>query len=77
MKLEFFFERISKNTKILNFMQIRPVVPSRTDGRIERQSDMTKLIRVGTIRNFANAPEKAFRFPGHSHQQYHSIIETT
>ena len=51
MKLEF-SEQISKNTKISNFMKIRPVVvPCEETDR----TDMTKL--TVALRNFANAPK--------------------
>jgi len=57
-----FFDRFSKNTQILNFMKIRLVgaelsLAGRwTNGREDKQTDMTKLIVAS--HNFANELKK-------------------
>jgi len=53
MKLEFFFERFSKNSQIANFMKIRTVGAELYH---DHRTDLTKPIVV--YRNFVNAPEK-------------------
>jgi len=52
----------SKYTQISNFIKIRPVTTElfRTDGRTDRQTDMTKLIFA--FRNFASAPPNLPRY---------------
>ena len=58
-----FFDRFSKNDQISNVIKIRPVGAEnfvRTDGRTDRQTDMTKLIV--TYGNFVNAPKNACIF---------------
>jgi hypothetical protein len=59
MKLEF-FDRLSKNLLVSNFMKIRPVGAELrsdgwTDGWTEEQTNMTNLIV--SFRNFAKAPK--------------------
>ena len=50
LQTKFIFSRLSKNTRILNFMKMRPVRPEmihadgRTDRKTVRQTDVTKLI---------------------------------
>jgi len=53
MKLDFFYDRFSKNIHISNFMKIRPVGAEffLSDGLME----MKKL--TVAFRNFANAPK--------------------
>jgi hypothetical protein len=55
MEIEFSRQISEKNTRILNFMTIRPVGAEmlHADGRTDR--DMTNLILP--FRNFANAPK--------------------
>jgi hypothetical protein len=61
---EYFFERLSKNVQISNFMKIRPVKAElfhadrrtdREDRWKEGQAEVTNLIDA--FRNFANAPK--------------------
>jgi hypothetical protein len=52
------FEKYS-NIKFNEKLQWEPRRSMRTDGRTERQTDMTKLIVA--LRDFANAPENWFR----------------
>jgi hypothetical protein len=61
MKLNF-LEIFSKNTQIVNFVNIvqwEPNCSMRTDGRTGRQTDLTKLIVA--FRNSANAPTDKVR----------------
>jgi len=62
MKLEFSRQSFEKkNTQISNFIKIRPLgaaffhANGRTDGRTDRQTEMTNMIV--DFRNFANAPK--------------------
>jgi len=53
-----FLNRFSKNTQILNFVEIRPVGAEsfQADGRTDRPIDVPTLTVV--FRNFANEPQK-------------------
>ena len=68
MKLEFSRQIFEKNTKISDFMKIRPVGAElfHTDGQTDGRTDMTKLIVA--FRNFANAPKNG-SFTDHSTSQ--------
>jgi hypothetical protein len=61
MKLQFFFDRVSKNTQIPNFMKIHPVGAEllHADRRTDGWTYMTKL-KV-TFRRFANVPKNGFK----------------
>jgi len=50
-----FRDRFSKN-KISYFLKIRPSCFKQTDGKIDRQTDMTKV--AGVLRNFAKAAKR-------------------
>jgi len=54
-----FLDRVSKNTRILNFTKIHPMEQSfpygRKDTQVARRTDMGKLIVA--FHNFANAPK--------------------
>jgi hypothetical protein len=60
MKLDFFFNRFSKNIQMSNFMKIRPWgaelfhADGWTDGRAGGRTDMTNILV--TLRCFANCP---------------------
>jgi len=62
MKIEFSRQIFLKNMQMPNFIKIRRVgaelfhADGWTDGQMDRQTDMTKLIVA--LRNFANAPKK-------------------
>jgi hypothetical protein len=60
MKLDF-FDRVSKNPQIQNFMKIHPVEAELfyEHKQIDGQIDITKLIVA--FRNFANAPKNGGR----------------
>jgi hypothetical protein len=55
MKHEYFFDRISKNTQISNFMKIRPLGAELFYGDKETDGHMSKL--TVAFGNFANAPK--------------------
>jgi len=52
-----FIDRYSKNAQISNFIKTRPVGAElfHADGRMDRQTDMTKLIVC--FRSFTKAPK--------------------
>jgi hypothetical protein len=58
MKREFSGQVFKKKTQISNFFKVRPVGAELfyADKRVDRQTDMTKLIVA--FRNFFNAPKK-------------------
>jgi len=58
MKLEFFFEMFSKNTKTSNFLNIRPVAAElfHADGQMDGQTDRHVTNPTVTFCNFPNEP---------------------
>ena len=58
MKLEFFFEMFSKNTKTSNFLNIRPVAAElfHADGQMDGQTDTHVTNPTVTFCNFPNEP---------------------